>query len=358
MDQDRLEQLLLPISDACPQGEDMAYSALFDEIREARRADDPTLAQGDWETPPKRADWARVRQLCEETLCRRSKDLQTAAWYAEALTRIEGFDGLTIGLRLITGLLQRYWDTGYPSLDGDGADERAARLDWLSTELADEIRRIPLTAPAHGGYDWYRYRESREVDNLALRDAGAWEHCAAEGKLSGEQFDRSAELSGRAWFETLDEQLSRAQAHFAELRQEVDERFAAAAPNLVPIKDALDACGEVCRRRMERFEPTQAAPTPPATQPIPHGFPAPRALTVEAAVLRSTASPRSRAEAIGLLHEAARYFRTHEPHSPVALLVERAVRWAEMSLEEWLATVIKDGSTLGQIDELLGIRRG
>jgi len=115
MDQSRLEQLLLPISDVCPQGEDLTYSALFDEIREARRADEPALAQGDWETAPKRAEWARVGQLCEEALCRRSKDLQIAAWYAEALARIEGFDGLTIGLRLVTGLLQRYWDIGYPS---------------------------------------------------------------------------------------------------------------------------------------------------------------------------------------------------------------------------------------------------
>ncbi len=358
MDQSRLEQLLLPISDACPQGEDLTYSALFDEIREARRADEPALAQGDWETAPKRAEWARVGQLCEEALCRRSKDLQIAAWYAEALARIEGFDGLTIGLRLVTGLLQRYWDIGYPSLERDGADERAARLDWLSTQLADEIRRIPLTAPAHGGYDWYRYRESREVDNLALRDAGAAERSAAEGKLTGEQFDRSAALSGRAWFEALDEQLCLAQAHFAELRLEVDERFAAEAPNLAPIKDALDACGEVCRRRMERFEPTRAAPAPSSAQPVPDRSSAPIAPTLEAAELGSIGSPPSRAQAIVLLHEAARYFRAHEPHSPVALLVERAARWAEMSLEDWLATVIKDGSTLGQIDELLGIRRG
>ncbi len=358
MGQNRLEQLLLPISDVCPQGENMAYSALFDEIREARRADDLALAQGDWETAAKRSEWARVRQLCEEALCRRSKDLQIAAWYAEALTRIEGFNGLAIGLQLVTGLLQRYWDTGYPSLDRDGADERAARLDWLSAQLADEIRRVPLTAPAHGGYDWYRYRESREVDNLALRDAAAPECCAAEGKLTGEQFDHSAALSGRIWFEALDEQLCRAQAHFAELRQEVDERFAAEAPNLAPIKDALDACGEVCRRRMERFEPRQAAPEPPGAPPVPDRLFAQSAPTLDAGGLGSIGSPPSRACAIGLLHEAARYFRAHEPHSPVALLVERAARWAEMSLEDWLATVIKDGSTLGQIDELLGIRRG
>lgn len=335
----------------------MSYSALFDEIREARRADDPSLAQGDWETAPKRAEWTRVRQLCEEVLSRHSKDLQAAAWYVEALTRTEGFDGLTFGLRIVAGLLQRYWDNGYPSADGDSTDERAAKLDWLSTQLADEIRRIPLTAPVHGGYDWYRYRESREVDNLALRDAGAREQCAAEGKLTGEQFDRSAQLSGRAWFMALDEQLGRAQARYAELRQEVGARFTAATPNLSPIEEALHSCSEVCRRRLERFEPAPPAATPATTQPVQQRELPPSARAFDYAAPASTGSPPSRADAIGLLHEVASYFRMHEPHSPVALLVERAARWAEMSLEEWLGTVIKDGSTLGQLDELLGIRR-
>lgn len=355
MDQDRLEQLLSPICAARPAGEDLAYSVIFDEIREARRADDPGLAQGDWEVAPKRAEWARVRQLCEEAL-RRSKDLQLAVWYAEALTRLDGFDGLALGLRLVTGLLRRYWDDGFPSLDGHSADERAARLDWLSVQLAHEIRRTPLTAAADGSYDWYRYRESREVDNLTLRDSSARERCIAEGKLTGEQFDRSCELSGRAWFAALSEQLTLAYTHFAELEREADGRFAGAGPNLSPVRDALDACSEVCRRQLGRFGAERAKPAAAGALAAPDRNPASLVPTHEAAP-NFTAPLPSRAHAIGLLHEVARYFRTHEPHSPVALLVERAARWAEMSLEEWLQTVIKDGSALGQIDELLGIRR-
>ena len=64
----------------------------------------------------------------------------------------------------------------------------------------------------------------------------------------------------------------------------------------------------------------------------------------------------NRADAIRALREAARYFRHNEPHSPVALLAERAANWAEMPLEQWLATVIKDEGTLGQLRELLDIK--
>ncbi len=68
-------------------------------------------------------------------------------------------------------------------------------------------------------------------------------------------------------------------------------------------------------------------------------------------------SIQTRAQAVQMLGEVARYFRTHEPHSPVSLLAERAARWATMSLEEWLQHVVKDDATLGQLRELLDFRQ-
>ncbi|MCW3479778.1 hypothetical protein OL229_09405 [Neisseriaceae bacterium JH1-16] len=64
----------------------------------------------------------------------------------------------------------------------------------------------------------------------------------------------------------------------------------------------------------------------------------------------------NRADAVRMLGEVARYFRANGPHSPVALLAERAARWAQMSLEEWLQHVIKDDSTLRQLQELLDVK--
>lgn len=51
----------------------------------------------------------------------------------------------------------------------------------------------------------------------------------------------------------------------------------------------------------------------------------------------------------------ADFFHRTEPHSPVAYLASRAVQWGNMPLHEWLRTVIKDGSTLAQVEELLGM---
>ena len=64
--------------------------------------------------------------------------------------------------------------------------------------------------------------------------------------------------------------------------------------------------------------------------------------------------PQNRADALRRLAAVADYFRKTEPHSPVAYLVQRAVRWGEMPLEEWLQDVIHDEDVLGQLREMLG----
>ena len=57
---------------------------------------------------------------------------------------------------------------------------------------------------------------------------------------------------------------------------------------------------------------------------------------------------RTRAEALKQLQHVADFFRRTEPHSPVAYFVQRAARWGEMPLEEWLQEVIKSDDALEQ----------
>jgi type VI secretion system protein ImpA len=64
---------------------------------------------------------------------------------------------------------------------------------------------------------------------------------------------------------------------------------------------------------------------------------------------------KTRAQALESLAEVARFFRDTEPHSPVAYLAEKAVRWGAMPLHTWLRTVVKDNSALSHIEELLGL---
>jgi type VI secretion system protein ImpA len=63
----------------------------------------------------------------------------------------------------------------------------------------------------------------------------------------------------------------------------------------------------------------------------------------------------SRAQALQQLREVAGFFRRTEPHSPVAYLADKAARWGDMPLHAWLRAVLKDGGTLAQLEEILGV---
>lgn len=356
MNNELLGQLLEPIpgDDIC--GADVSYSTMFDEIREARRQDDPSLAQGEWETELKTAQWPRVRELTEEILCRQSKDMQVVAWFTEAMTRLKGFDGLATGLQVMDGLVNEFWEFCYPSFDPDDLEERAGKIEWLNKQMPLVIREIPLTDRASGGYSWLKWEESRTIDNLGLKDAAAKEKAVADGKLSGEIFDKAVQTSGRGFYEKLQAQIKEAVAAGGILEKRVDERFGHDAPSLKDLRLALQACDELIGKLLTRLggnvQAAEGRVVMEAGASMPHSNPVGAATPVAVGLIIN------RSDAIHALREVARYFRHNEPHSPVAFLAERAANWAEMPLDKWLEAVVKDQSTLGQLRELLDIRQG
>jgi type VI secretion system protein ImpA len=374
---DRIRALMTPIRPDSPAGDDLSFSPLLDDIREARRSDDPALTQGDWEQALKSADWRKAARLCEEGLMRQGKDLQLVVWYAEAQIHLAGFPGATQGLRLLDAWMRDFWDTGFPELDAADLDERIAKIEWLSKQMGETLRTVPLTDPRHGGHDWNRWKESRDVENIGLKDSEAKARAIDEGKLSGEAFDKSVVLSGADWFRQTYAQLEETRQAFQAVDDILPERFGDDAPSLADVAQALQGCSEVVERLLQQQFGQSVAPVPPVEEaPVAHRSVAMQVGSTIKSFLSSVASPaapaaptpavvsvmpasaalQNRADAVRMLEEAARYFRTYEPHSPVGLLAERAASWAGMRFEEWLAHVIKDDSTLRQLNELLGVK--
>lgn len=359
MDQNLLNQLMAPIPGDHPGGEDISFSTQFDDIREARRQDDFSLAQGEWETELKSAQWPRVRQLCEEQLIRKSKDLQVACWYAEALCNISGFRGLAFGLQVLEVLLTDFWEFLYPDLLEDGLDERAGKIEWLNKQLPTAIRGIPLTSKASGAYSWLMWDESRSIDNLGLKDPAAREKAIADGKLSGEAFDKAAMATGLSFYEELHRDIREASTRLAAVERHVDERLGDDSPGMKELRKAVADCEDVVAKIIGRLGGTthsvDARQPGSDLQPVVADAPATGAAPVSPADISGPL--RTRADAVRALRQVSHYFKQNEPHSPVALLAERAAKWAEMPLERWLASVIKDDSTLNQLRELLDIPR-
>jgi type VI secretion system protein ImpA len=62
----------------------------------------------------------------------------------------------------------------------------------------------------------------------------------------------------------------------------------------------------------------------------------------------------TRLQALARLRAVAVYFKQKEPHNPASYIAEKAARWGELPLHEWLREVIKEPDMLRNFEELLG----
>lgn len=353
--------LLQPLSESAPCGEDVSFSEVYDRIREERRADDPSLSQGDWQAELKTANWRNVVELSSQVLSGQSKDLQAAVWLGEALIARHGLAGVADACDLLDGLLENFWDGLYPLTEGDDLEERASRLAWFNQYATLALRKAPLNSgePTMSLNDW---QISREVDNLARQNREAWQSAIDEGKTDGETFDRILLSSGRDSITATLAAIEQALAAQQRFGARVNTLFGRQAPSLYEISQALEQAQQVMRRTGQSLG---LAPSPASTpsaqtseallstdQSAPSNFSVP--------VSERTFAPQSLAkkqDALRQLQEIAEFFRCNEPHSPVAYLLDRAVAWADMPLDQWLGEVIEDEGILGRIRERIGVSR-
>jgi type VI secretion system protein ImpA len=356
-----------PVAPDRPGGDDVAFAPELDEIRAARQGDDPALAQGEWAQALRTPQWARVRGLCEAVLGGRSKDLQVACWYVEALAHGDGFAGLAHGLRTVEVILDRFWTTCHPALaDGAGPgpdwEDRAGRIEWLDRNGGAAVGRIPLATREAGGHNLLDWEESRRVDNLGLRSAAAQEAAIREGRLTGETFRKAAAASGAAHFRRLAGEIRDAAEACDALRAAVDRRFVPDPPSLAALEGAIQACRDLVAQILGRLAPDPVPDGPEPAEPEPPPDPGPGDAPSGPPASGPAPAPdpgpgpgRTRSGAIRELRDLAGWFRAREPQSPVPALVDRAAEWAEMPLDRWLATVVKDPATLAQLRELLAL---
>ncbi len=359
-----LEALLAPIPGENRAGESLRYEGTYDTIEEARREDD-ALPQGEWITKDtKTADWAAVIAIATEALAAKSKDLQIAAWLVEALVKRHGFPGLRDGLRLLWELQERFWASLYPEVEDGDLEFRAGPLEWLNEKLPLSIRAIPVAQSRSGeSYAWLHWEESRRVDNLGRQNQEALEAALAEGKITGEQFDKAVAALSRAHYETLCEDLNQSWEEGVRLDRAVDDHFGREAPSVLNIKKAIEDCRSLVEGIVKKKRELEPDPRPPEPEHKPERRLLGRLLHRKEGSISTTPvadevslEPQDRADALRRLAAVAAYFRQTEPHSPVSYLVERAIRWGEMPLEEWLHDVIGNEEVLGRVRETLGLK--
>lgn len=351
-----VNELLAPIPGGDPAGSDASFSDQFDRIREARRADDPNLPQGDWQTEPKVADWREAQSLAEDVLVRTSKDLQAAVWLGEAAIFRHGLEGARDGFDLLHGLLERYWEGLYPRADDGDLEERAGKLAWFATWGARALQQMMLNDDPQAPLTLAGWIDSRDVDNLGRQNAEAYQAALDEGRINGEAFDARMLATPDGVVRERIDMIQAARDAFARFSATADARMGRDAPNLAGIDDALKKIQQVYAKVGAAkgiggvaVEQAAGAAVGEAGGSVGH------AAGMGAAPDLSAGALASKEAALASLAQIAAFFRRTEPHSPVAYLLERAVAWANMPLEEWLAEVVRDESTLSSIRERVGL---
>ena len=359
-----VESLLVPISDENPAGENLQYSGLHDEIREARRADDD-LEQGDWKRDLKTADWWQVFSLSTDALTEKTKDLQVCAWLAESLVKLHGLAGLRDGLKIMRGLHEQFWDTIYPEIDEGDLDARANALAFMDRQTAIAIKDVQVTSASSGAnFSYAQYEDSKQFEipeDLSALSSEQIERIdelkaqiAEEHKLTTDDWGKAKRATRRAFFEELYALLDECWVEYQSLDQVMDEKFGRQTPGLGDLRKTLDAIRSLVGNIVK--EKRISEPYPDELQQdsgVEAEGDGSGAYTI---VPGTNGSIKARQDAFRRLSEVADYFRVTEPHSPVTYLVERAIKWGQMPLELWLADVIKDGGVLGQLRETLGIK--
>ena len=335
------DNLLSPIPGENPSGQDLRYAPIYDQIKEARRAEDDS-AQGEWVRDVKKADFPLMIKLSTDALATKSKDLQIAAWLTEALVRVEGFAGLKQGVQLLQDLTSTFWETVYPQLEDGDAELRASPFQWIGSSLGFTLRSVPLNRAGHG---WLDYTESRKIPTEEQADTdekvNSRRAALGDGKLAPEMFDKSFAETPKAFYAgaetTLDESTKLVEAFDLLCR----DKFGDTSPSFVDLKKSLQEVRHTVHQLLQKKRETD--PDPVEAQAEGEGGEASGEEAVAGAVsARAGAAPAGivipyganepaeRVDSIKAIARAAAALRKLEPFSPAPFLMMRGLRWGEL----------------------------
>lgn len=339
-----------PIPGSDPGGIDLSFLAEFDAIVDARRGDDPSLDQGEWTRELKTADWPRVARLSYDALSERSKDLRIAGWYLEARTQADGLQGFAEGYEVLAALCEEHWSDMHPRAEDD--EERLGCLQWIATQSPRWLRGVPLLGKGSESLDTLPSFAERHPE-IKLDGAGTvatWRRSMPDEPLHAASASvRAALLAIDALDGVVDTQTGSQGPSFSGVRDVLGHVLAALAipaaamnypSDSLRSNDDLPDCSAGFNDSGKR--------SPPPSMPASH-----QNACDDAPWITQTITDRK--SALRALRDIAHFFRQTEPHSPVAYLADKAARWGNMPLHEWLGQVLGDGEALGRMRDLLDV---
>lgn len=296
-----------------PSGEDLEYEKVFTDLLLAARPEEERQV-GNAVQAGAEPDAKKIADHAEAVLGQ-SHDLRAAVLYGYAGTRLRGLPGLAEATGYIRGCLEQFWDTCHPQLDADDDNDPTMRINAVlglvePATVLRAVRGAPLTeSPAFG---------RMSLTDIAIAEG---EMSAPEGMDNPPDAARVSAAFRDTPEDALRATLDAARAALADV-EAIDavfnERTPGQGPELAPLVKLL-------RRATTRLSEVIGDPEPAPEEDTvddTEGAPA-AARPARAGGAGEIASSRDVEQAIDRI---IKYYREHEPSSPVPMILARAKR--------------------------------
>jgi type VI secretion system protein ImpA len=333
------EQLSQPISEDSPCGEDLEYDPVFQEMEVMMQT---TAEQefGDTIIPGSGPDWKGVATQVEN-LNQRTRDLRVLTCGALADLSLKGLKVFSESLESLNACIEVYWDGIHPQLDVDDDNDPTMRLNAL--QLISDYEMVSF------GLERAPLLEVKGLGAFSLRSIEL-----AEGKTSpvGDETVQDIGLIQGAFGDADTEVISTlnagVQGAIAQLKRTTKlwNQLAAGAPE-PNFDEILKVLGEI-RQAIDKYAPGAAESI---EEEMTDGMVNDQAQgsTASAGGVPVSGAINGRTDVIKMIDKICDYYTSHEPSSPIPLLMRRAQRLVSMSFVEILEDMAPDGVAQAKI---------
>jgi type VI secretion system protein ImpA len=323
-----LDTLLAPLAADAPCGPDLEYDPAFQAMLEAG-AGKPERQYGDNVYPAEPPDWPTVHARASE-LAQRTRDLRVAVWLTRSGARLRGIRDAVSGLRLVEGLLDRYWDTVHPLLDVSDNNDPTARANALGA----------LSDPVSGLADLRAASLTGQRGALTVREIelalGPAEPLPGESVPTEDGVVQAVTLAVGAEPDlatTMKGGHDAAQAVASALERHLE---ATQSPDLVPLKKVLQRVAEAARKASGVVDDAASGADGQSS----------------ASANRQPGAINSREDVNRVLERVCEWIERNEPTNPAPLLIRRAQRLMSKNFIDIIRDLTPDG--VREIEKLAG----
>jgi len=290
--------------------------------------------------------WQEIISLATNILVNHSKDIEVAIWLLEGLTRVEGIQGLKIGLDILYYFLKEY-ELGElnPKINNEDEDSGIDNILLPIVMLSGKYEVGTIIAPIYfccliqtldgNSYNGWELKKILQGNNPNQLN----QEITKENLLESETIQTILSTINLENFLQLQDTLEQGVESFKKLNALLTEKFERNAPNLDNLNNVLKYCHSlvtniamiVKKEEAESGVPEISSATEKAGKPNTN---------FELHNLDHTALDKQLA--LQLLEVLIKFFRTTESHSPVSYLLSRALNWYKLSLPEILCDIIPD----------------